>query len=410
MNNWKLRFFTIWSGQAVSLFTSSILQMALIWHLAIVTNSAFVLALASIAGFLPMALLGSLAGALVDRWNRKLTMIGADLYIAAISLTLVVYTLFTELPLWLILAVLFMRSIGTAFHSPAISAVTPLIVPESQLTKCSGYTQTVQTLGYIAGTSVAAILYPLWGVSGMVVLDVAGAVLASLTVAAVKIPVTQQAAAEQEKVSQQTAVGIIFEIKEGYKIFKANRGLFALLWIGVALSIFFSPVNVLFPLMSLDYFGGTTTHASIVEVVFALGMMLGGLALGIWGGFKNRGLTMSISVALIGLPIAVSGVLPTSGFIVFAVLSFVIGFAAPFYTGPQTALMQERVQPEYMGRVFGLYGSLASLGMLIGLILTGIFADMTGFNLWFLISGVIISALAVIMVLMPRVRNIEKAP
>ena len=95
-----------------------------------------VLAIASIAGFLPMAVLGSFAGALVDRWNRKLTMIAADLFIAAISLSLVIYTFFAELPLWLVMVVLFLRSTGTAFHLPAISAVTPLIVPENALTKC----------------------------------------------------------------------------------------------------------------------------------------------------------------------------------------------------------------------------------------------------------------------------------
>jgi DHA3 family macrolide efflux protein-like MFS transporter len=91
MNNWKLKFALIWSGQAVSFFTSAILQMALIWHLAIVTSSALILSVASIAGFLPMALLGSFAGALVDRWNRKATMIGADLFIAAVSASLCVY-------------------------------------------------------------------------------------------------------------------------------------------------------------------------------------------------------------------------------------------------------------------------------------------------------------------------------
>ena len=73
MDNWKLKFAVIWSGQAISIFTSAILQMALIWHMAVTTNSSFVLSIASIAAFLPMAVLGSFAGALVDRWNRKYT-------------------------------------------------------------------------------------------------------------------------------------------------------------------------------------------------------------------------------------------------------------------------------------------------------------------------------------------------
>ena len=402
MNNWKLKFTVIWSGQAISIFTSAVLQMALIWHLAITTNSALILSLASIAGFLPMAVLGSFAGALVDRWNRKLTMIGADLFIAFVSLCLVVFTFFAEPPLWFILAVLFMRSVGTAFHSPAISAITPLLVPETHLTKCAGYTQSLQTLGFIAGTSVAAILYPLWGIRGMVALDVAGAVLASITVAAVNIPALP--ATVQEKRQSLAA-----EIKEAFAIIKGHRGLFALLWIGAGFTFFYAPVNALFPLMSMGHFGGTTTHASIAEIVFAAGMMVGGLILGLWGGFKNRGLTMSAAIALMGIAVGVSGILPSGGFVVFAFLSMLMGFSAPFYSGPHMAMMQEKIPPEYLGRVFGLYGSLMSIAMLLGLVVSGFSADTVGVPVWFLICGIVIFALALTAILTPSVRQIENS-
>ena len=401
MNNWKLKFLVIWSGQAISILSSAVLQMALIWHLTITTGSALILSLASLAGFLPMVLLGSFAGALVDRWNRKLTMIGADLFIAVISLTLVIYMLFAELPFWLVMAVLFLRSIGTAFHTPAISAVTPLIVPESHLTKCSGYTQSLQTLGYIAGASLAALLYPIWGVRGMVALDVGGAVLASITVAVVKIP-------SVTKTEQEKSGGLLFEIKEGYKIIYENKGLFSLLWIGVAFAFLYAPVNALFPLMSMNYFGGSTLHASIAEVTFSVGMLIGGIVLGLWGGFKNRGITMIFAIVLMGIAVGISGALPISGFIVFAILCFLMGLSAPFYNGPHTSLMQEKISPEFLGRVFGLYGSLMSFALLLGLVVCGIFAEIVGVNIWFLFCGVIILFLGLIAFLMPNVRNVDK--
>ena len=401
MNNWKLKFTVIWSGQAISIFTSAVVQMALIWHLAITTNSALVLSLASLAGFLPMAVLGSFAGALVDRWNRKLTMIGADLYIAAVSLGLVVFMHFAEPSLALVLAVLFLRSVGTAFHSPAISAVTPLLVPQAHLTKCAGYTQSVQTFSIIAGTSVAAVLYPLWGIRGMVALDVAGAVLASLTVAAVRIP----ALPVPEREKRQS---LVVEVKEAFAILKGHRGLFALLWVGAGFTFFYAPVNALFPLMSMDYFGGTTTHAAIAEVAFALGMTASGVILGLWGGFKNRGITMSAAIALMGVAIGVSGMLPVNGFAVFAFLSLVMGLSAPFYVGPHTALMQERIPPEFLGRVFGLYGSIMSLTMMLALVVSGFSADTIGVNVWFALCGAVIALLALAAILTPSVRHIEK--
>jgi len=377
------------------------MQMALIWHLAIITESALILSLAAIAGFLPMTLLGSLAGALVDRWNRKRIIIISDLYLAVIALVLVVITFFIQPPIWVVIVVLLLRSIGTAFHTPAISAVTPLIVPETYLTKCAGYTQSLQTLGFIAGTSIAAILYPLWGITGMVALDVAGAILASIAVLVVTIP-------SPPKGEHQERHGLVAEIKESFGIVKTHKGLFALLWIAAVFTFFFAPINALFPLMSMGYFGGTTTHASIAEITFASGMMLGGVLLGLWGGFKNRGITMCAAIALMGMALTVAGLLPTNGFVIFAGLSLLMGLSSPFYTGPHTALMQEKIQPEYLGRVFGLYGSLLSASMLLGLVTTGLSADVVGVDIWFLVSGVVISLLTIIAIVTPSIKNIDK--
>jgi len=413
MNTWKLRFAILWSGQAISFLTSTVMQMALIWHLAMTTGSAGILALASLAGFAPMALLGMFAGALVDRWNRKLVMIGADAYLALVALGLGLATLAGDLPVWLVVTVIAVRSVGTAFHTPAISAVTPLLVPEEHLAKAAGYTQTVQSVGFIAGTSLAAVLYPLWGVRGMVLLDVAGAILAGVTVAVVRIPsalpatpVSDGAAHDGEPAAPP---GILREIAAGFAALREHRGIWALLWAGMVFILAYSPINALFPLMSLDHFGGTTTHASVVEVLFAVGMIVGGLVLGVWGGFTRRGLTLCLSILVIGLAIAAAGLLPAGGFIAFAVASAVMGLAVPFYNGPFMAVIQERIAPELLGRVFGAYGSLMSLAMALGLVITGPMAELTGTPAWFVISGAVITALAVVVFALPSVRHLGGA-
>ena len=120
IRNWKQDFYTIWAGQAVSLITSGVLQMAIIWHLTNTTGSAMVLSMATLVGFLPQAVLGSAIGVLVDRWNRKMVMIGADVIIACAGLVLTVISLSAELPVWIVMLILFIRSVGTAFHSPAL--------------------------------------------------------------------------------------------------------------------------------------------------------------------------------------------------------------------------------------------------------------------------------------------------
>lgn len=178
--NWKQKFFTIWSGQAISLISSAILQMAIIFHLTEKTGSAMVLSVASLIGFMPYAILGPVIGVLVDRYNRKMIMILADLIIAAAGAVLAVIAMYMELQVWMIMVVLFIRSVGTAFHSPALSAVTPLLVPEDKLTICAGYTQSLQSIGYIISPAIAAFLYSFWALNAIIAIDVVGAVIACI--------------------------------------------------------------------------------------------------------------------------------------------------------------------------------------------------------------------------------------
>ena len=281
--NWQKNFCILWTGQAMSVLTSSILQMVLIWHLAVITQSTLVLSVASLAGFLPSAVLGIVAGTFVDRVNRKAILIGADLFIAAVSIILAVAAWFGNIPVWLVLTVLAIRSIGTAFHTPAISAVTPLLVPDEKLTKCAGYTQSLQTVGNMAGVAIAGILYPIWSISAMVALDVIGAIIASLSVIAIKVPNLNST----EKIKNSNNFGE--DVKTGYSILKKETGIFALVWVAAVFTILYFPINALFPLISLDYFGGTTFQASIAEIAFSVGMLAGGIILGFWGGIKNRG-------------------------------------------------------------------------------------------------------------------------
>lgn len=406
MNNWKLRFAVLWAGQAISTLTSAVMQMALIWHLAISTSSAMVLSIASLAAFAPMALLGTIAGTLVDRWNRKLTMIGADIFIALIALGLGLFAFFAEVPVWLIIVVLAVRSIGTAFHTPAISAVTPLLVPEDELTRCAGYTQTVQSVGFIAGTSLAAVLYPIWGLRGMVLLDVAGAILAAATVVMVAIPSPPLPDKVTETAAESTLEGGRFSaLTGGFAALRAHRGIWLLLWSGAIFMLAYSPINALFPLMSLGHFNGTTTHASVAEVVFASGMIIGGLLLGLLGNRINRGVTMCLAMTIMGLAILGSGLLPATGFIGFAVAATLMGLVVPFYTGPYTALIQEEIAPEYLGRVFGTYGSIMSAAMALGLVISGPLADTLGVTTWFIISGLIIIALSAISIATTSIRT-----
>lgn len=396
---WKKKYFTMLAGQSISLITSGILQMSIIFYLTAKTNSAMVLSIATLMGFLPQAVIGPFAGTFVDRHSRKGVMIGADLMIAATGGFLAVVSVFMELPIWLIMLVLFVRSIGNAFHSPASSAVTPLMVPQDQLTKCAGYNQTMQAAVSLISPAAAAFLYSVWSLSTIILLDIIGAVLACGVVAVLSIPNPPICPGESQN-------SFFRDMKEGYFELKKNKGLFALLWIGTAYMFFFMPISALYPLMSMGYFRGTPTHASIAEIAFAGGMLAGGILLSVWGGFKNRIFSIGLSVLVMGVSIAISGLLPTNAFFIFVICCTVMGLTSPFY-GVQNALFQEQLPPEYLGRVFSLLGSVMSFAMPLGLLCSGIFAELIGVEKWFLLCGIGIIAVAVLVFVLPVLRNVD---
>ena len=370
--SWKRTFFTIQSGQAISLITSSALQMALIFYLTEKTNSSMTLALATLVGFLPQGVLGLFIGGWIDRHSRKRIMIGADLFIAAVSALLAVISAFLDPPVWVVLAILFLRSIGSAFHTPSINAVTPLIVPTDKLAKCTGYIQSLQSVSSIVSPALGALLYAQCTLTEIIALDVVGAVIASIAVMLVKIPNIDVANIPQSE-------GVLAGAKEAYRILAQQKGLLTLLWMGALYMFAYMPINALFPLISI--------------------------VLGVWGGFQRKTTTVLLSIAVMGMALLIAGVLPASGFIAFVVCCAIMGFSAPFY-GVQTAIYQEMVRPEYLGRVFSLSLSTMSLAMPLGLIAAGCFADMTGVETWFAISGIFIAGIAVVGAVLPSIKEL----
>ncbi|HTO15413.1 MAG TPA: macrolide efflux MFS transporter Mef(A) [Edaphocola sp.] len=399
--NWKQKFFAIYAGQAVSLITSAILQMAIIFYITEKTGSAMVLSIASLIGFLPYAVLGPAIGVLVDRYNRKTIMIIADLIIAIAGAVLAFIALYMEISIWMIMVVLFIRSVGTAFHSPALSAVTPLLVPEDQLTKCAGYSQSLQSISYIISPAAAAFLYSIWELNAIIAIDVFGAIVAIIALALIEIP-------KLDVEKQELSLSFIKEMKDGFYILKENKGLFALLLIGTLYMLVYMPINALYPLISMEHFKGTPVHVSITEIAYASSMLIGGMLLGLFGSYKKRIILITASIFMMGASLTISGLLPPSGFVVFALCCAIMGLSVPFYSGVQTALFQERIKPEYLGRVFSLTGSIMSLAMPVGLILSGLFADRIGVSNWFLISGILIIGIAITCPFISVIRSLDE--
>lgn len=396
MENWRRTFIAIWSGQAISILTSSVLQMAIVWYITQKTGSAAILSLGTLIGFLPQAVLGLFLGVYIDRYNRKTIMIIADLGIALAGMILVVTGIFMEIPIWLIFVVLFLRSIGAAFHTPALQAVTPSIVPKNQLTQYAGFAQSFKSLSMVISPALAAVLFSIWNLNVIVLLDVIGAAIAVIIIAFIRIP-------ETVKVKSGRQPHVFKEAIEGFEALRSKPGLLALLIISCLYAFVYFPIGSLYPLITMTWFGGGVAESGMVEIVFSVGMLAGSFLLGIIGGKISQVRAILLSIGTYGVCVLVAGLLPSTGLPVFVGLSFIMGMGNPFFHGVKTAIYQTRVEQEYLGRVLSLTSSLGLIAMPLGLILSGTFADVIGVNRWFAVSGMLTIILFIVSaIILPK--------
>lgn len=380
MDNWKRVFAIIWTGQFLSILTSSIVNFAIVLWLSLETGSAEVLAFATMAALLPQSVLGLFTGIFIDRWKRKRVMIMADSFIAFCTLILAVLFYFDLAKISHIYVLLALRSVGSAFHMPAMQASVPLLAPKSELMRIAGINQVIQSVCNIAGPALAGLFITMMKMTNILLLDVAGAAFACLSLCFVFIPDPSHEERNSELHLWREAKEAIMEVRNQY-------GLSWLFLLSILATFVIMPVSVLFPLMTLNHFAGNAFQVSLVEVSWGGGALLAGALLGLkkyrWNGIL---LINGMYIAL-GLTFLFSGLLPVSGFIWFAVLTALGGVCGSLYFATFTTVIQSRIDPGVMGRVFSFYMSFSMLPSMIGLLSTGFLADSIGLGNTFIISG-----------------------
>jgi DHA3 family macrolide efflux protein-like MFS transporter len=400
MQDWKRVFTIIFSGQLASTLSSYVVGYAVIFWLSVETGSAEVLAYATIASLLPQMVLGLFTGVFVDRWKRKWTMIFSDLFIALCTLAMAALFWLSEAKIFYIYILLVMRSAGMAFHVPAMQASVPLIAPQDKLMKIAGINNMIQSVSTVASPALAALLISLFELQWILLIDVAGAIIAVMTLLMVRIP-------DPEKKNIESP-NLMRELMEGIKEIYSKPGLLWLFILALSAMFFIMPVAALFPLMTLQHFNGTTYMMSIVEIAWGIGMFAGGAIIGYKRLNNYKVVLINLMYMILGLTFLFSGVLPASGFAIFAAITAIGGITFTVYSGSFTVVMQTMVRPAALGRVFSLYSSITLLPAMIGLLATGYVADTIGIGNAFIISGSSIAALGLGAFLIPPIRTMVR--
>lgn len=390
--HWLRKVVLFLSGQTVSLLGSMLVQYAVFWYLTITYQSGVIMALAAVFGFLPQAIVSIFGGVWADRHNRKLLIMAADASIALATLALAVILLSGYDAVWIIFAALAVRSAGTGIQMPAVSALIPQITPTRHLLRVNGINGTIQSaMALLAPAGAGAIFAWSSAVNGgsaaslipIFLIDVVTAVIGIAILATIAVPTIRRVGAETP--------GYFADLVDGIRYIAHHA---FVRWLLVVFAIIFlltvAPSN-LTPLMLVRSFPAGTeqdvVNLAVLEVSFSIGMVLGGILVASFFARRSRiGMIIVSSLSFGALSI---GLGLSANIWVFFAFMFLVGLAVPFFSTPSMTLLQETVEPERQGRVFGFVGIVMAVAMPIGMTVFGPLADIVEIEVLLVAAGLL---------------------
>lgn len=389
--NWKKNAALFIGGQGLSMFGSMLAMYAVMWHVTLKTQSGTMMTLFTVASMLPMFFISPFGGVWADRYNRKYLINISDASIAFVTLIMaVLFTLgYEQLELLLVCSVA--RGFGQGIQTPAASALIPQLVPQDKLVKFNGISGSIQSLTMFAAPMASGAILSFAPIQAVLMIDVVTAAIGiAIVFFFVKVPATPR-----DNNGKTERPGYFREMKEGFAYIRDNAFIKRFFQITAVFMVMVAPVALMSPLQVTRNFGADVWRLTAIELAFSSGMMLGGLIIGFWGGFKNKMYSVAAATALFGLETVVFGLL--GNFWVYLAIMVITGITMPLFNTPSTALLQSKVEPAYMGRVFSVMAMINSVTMPVSMVVFGPLADVININWIFIGSGAVLFALGFVV-------------
>jgi DHA3 family macrolide efflux protein-like MFS transporter len=358
---------------------------------------------ATLVALLPQIFFSPFAGALVDRWNRRRVMIVADSAGALATLWMVYLFAVGAAEVWHVYLIMLIRSMAGAFHWPAMQASTSLMVPEQHLARVAGFNQMLQGAISIIAPPMGALLLEAFPMEGVLSIDIVTATIAVIPLLFIDIPQP-----ERNIESQQQKPSMLGDLVEGLRYVRGWPGLLIILFMATMINFLFTPAFSLMPLLVTEHFGGEALELGWLEASWGIGVVIGGLTLGIWGGFKNKTITSMVGLIGMGAGAVIVGAAPGTAFAIAIAGMLIAGFMNPITNGPLFALLQSTVLPTMQGRVFTLVGAAATAMSPLSLMVAGPVADALGLRLWYVVAGLFCALMGISGFFIPALVHIER--
>lgn len=385
--NWKSQAMLFLISQCITLFGSTLVQMAIVWYVTIQTSSGVWVAAFTVCSYLPQFLISFVAGVWADRHSRKKLIIGADSLIALVTFLMVlVIPHITDKTVVLggLLVMSVIRSFGAGIQTPAVNAVIPQLVPEDQIMRFNGINATMQSVVQFAAPAAAGVLLTINTLSSTLIIDTATAIVGIGLLSAVIIP---------KQAIQNKETSVFIDMKIGIKYTLSDKLIGKVLTVYGLFIFLCVPAGFLSQLFVSRVYGETYWYLTAVELAGFIGMVAGGILMSIWGGFKSRVTTMSVGLIAFGSLAIGMGL--SKQFALYLTLMIIYGVAITMVQTATTTLIQEKAEMSMQGRVFGLLGAMYSGFLPVGMAIFGPMADEISLQ-WIMIgSGIALIALSI---------------
>ena len=385
--NWKSQAMLFLISQCITLFGSTLVQMAIVWYVTIQTSSGVWVAAFTVCSYLPQFLISFVAGVWADRHSRKKLIIGADSLIALVTFLMVlVIPHITDKTVVLggLLVMSVIRSFGAGIQTPAVNAVIPQLVPEDQIMRFNGINATMQSVVQFAAPAAAGVLLTINTLSSTLIIDTATAIVGIGLLSAVIIP---------KQAIQNKGTSVFLDMKIGIKYTLSDKLIGKVLTVYGLFIFLCVPAGFLSQLFVSRVYGETYWYLTAVELAGFIGMVAGGILMSIWGGFKSRVTTMSVGLIAFGSLAIGMGL--SKQFALYLTLMIIYGVAITMVQTATTTLIQEKAEMSMQGRVFGLLGTMYSFFLPVGMAIFGLMADKISLQ-WIMIgSGIALIVLSI---------------
>jgi len=359
------RYLFFWSGQLFSILGSLVIFFAIFVWITDVTGDPVMLAFANFFYMVPMLIVTPIAGVLTDRYDRKMIILIVDSIQALLTVILTVLFMLGSTEIWLVFTFISLRSVFQGFHSPAVSAIIPVMVPKDKLGKINGinfmFTGLIQLIGPVVGATLLfffPLQYVLW-------VDVITFLIALVPLLLTEIPNIHINNKNEEKSS------FIKEMKEGFSILKVFPGLLTLLFLAMLLNFLIQPLIVLMPYYIKIIHSGNNFILALLEMILQGGMIIGALIPTLKKQWKNKVRSLFIGIIIINIGYMMYAITPIGFYYTMGAGAFILGFILPVVNTILLTIIQTTIPPDKMGRVSSILNALSMIISPLGAIISG---------------------------------------